>query len=36
MRVLLLFSHPVEDSYQAALHRTARAALERAGHQVDD
>jgi NAD(P)H dehydrogenase (quinone) len=36
MRVLLLFCHPVEDSYQAALHRTAKAALERAGHQVDD
>jgi NAD(P)H dehydrogenase (quinone) len=36
MRILLLFCHPVEDSYQAALHRTARAALERAGHQVDD
>jgi NAD(P)H dehydrogenase (quinone) len=36
MRVLLLFCHPVEDSYQAALHRTARAALERAGHDVDD
>jgi NAD(P)H dehydrogenase (quinone) len=36
MRVLLLFCHPVEDSYHAALHRTARGALERAGHQVDD
>jgi NAD(P)H dehydrogenase (quinone) len=36
MRVLLVFCHPVEDSYQAALHRTARKALERAGHQVDD
>jgi putative NADPH-quinone reductase len=36
MRVLLLFCHPVEDSYHAALHRTARAALERAGHRVDD
>lgn len=36
MRVLLLFCHPVEDSYQAALHRTARETLERAGHQVDD
>jgi NAD(P)H dehydrogenase (quinone) len=36
MRVLLLFCHPVEDSYHAALHRTARSALERAGHQVDD
>ena len=36
MRVLLLFCHPVEDSYHAALHRAARAALERAGHRVDD
>lgn len=36
MRVLLVFCHPVEDSYQGALHRAARAALERAGHEVDD
>lgn len=36
MRVLLIFCHPVEDSYNGALHRAARAALERARHQVDD
>ena len=36
MRVLLVFCHPVEDSYQGALHRAARAALESAGHEVDD
>ena len=36
MRVLLIFCHPVEDSYNAALHRVAKAALERAGHVVDD
>jgi putative NADPH-quinone reductase len=36
MRVLLLFCHPVEDSYHAALRQVARAALERAGHLVDD
>jgi NAD(P)H dehydrogenase (quinone) len=36
MRVLLLFCHPVETSFHAALHRTAKAALERAGHMVDD
>ena len=36
MRVLLLFCHPVEDSYHAALHRTARGARERAGPPVDD
>ena len=36
MRVLLIFCHPVENSYNAALHRVAKAALERAGHVVDD
>jgi putative NADPH-quinone reductase len=36
MRVLLLFCHPVETSFHAALHRAARMALERAGHAVDD
>lgn len=36
MRVLLIFCHPAQDSYNGALHRAARAALERAGHQVDD
>jgi putative NADPH-quinone reductase len=36
VRVLLVFCHPVEDSYNAALHRVAGAALERAGHEVDD
>ncbi len=36
MRLLLVFCHPVEDSYQAALHRTAKAALIRAGYEVDD
>ena len=36
MRVLLIFCHPVEDSYNAALHRVARTVLERAGHAVDD
>jgi NAD(P)H dehydrogenase (quinone) len=36
MRVLLLFCHPVETSYHAALHRAAKVALEAAGHAVDD
>ncbi|WP_137156656.1 NAD(P)H-dependent oxidoreductase [Rhizobium sp. FKL33] len=36
MRVLLLHSHPVEESYGAALHKTTREALARAGHTVDD
>jgi putative NADPH-quinone reductase len=36
MRVLVLFAHPVETSFQAALHRTVLEALGRAGHEVDD
>ncbi len=36
MRVLVLFAHPVETSYNAALHRTAVEALKAAGHEVDD
>jgi putative NADPH-quinone reductase len=36
MRVLLLHSHPVEESYGGALHRQTRESLEKAGHQVDD
>lgn len=36
MRVLVLFAHPVETSFQAAVHRTVVEALEGAGHQVDD
>ena len=36
MRVLLIFCHPLEHSYNAALHRAAKAALGRARHVVDD
>lgn len=36
MRVLVLFAHPVETSYQAALHATVVARLKTAGHAVDD
>ena len=36
MRVLVLFAHPVETSFQAALHRTVVTALTQTGHQVDD
>ena len=36
MRVLVLFAHPVETSYQAALHRTVVENLKAAGHTVDD
>jgi putative NADPH-quinone reductase len=36
MRVLVLFAHPVETSYQAALHRQVVTTLETKGHIVDD
>jgi NAD(P)H dehydrogenase (quinone) len=36
MRVLLLYAHPVETSFNAALHDGILAALKGAGHQVDD
>jgi NAD(P)H dehydrogenase (quinone) len=36
MRVLVLYSHPVETSYNAALHRQVVASLIGAGHEVDD
>lgn len=36
MRVMVLFAHPVETSFQAALHRATVEALRRAGHEVDD
>ena len=36
MRVLVLFAHPVETSFVAALHRTAVDSLRQAGHEVDD
>ncbi|MDX1539996.1 MAG: NAD(P)H-dependent oxidoreductase [Geminicoccaceae bacterium] len=36
MRVLLVYCHPVETSFNAALHEAARAALTAAGHVVDD
>lgn len=36
MRVLVLYAHPVETSFAAALHRAALDALTRAGHAVDD
>jgi NAD(P)H dehydrogenase (quinone) len=35
MRVLVLHSHPVEESYGAALYRQTVASLETAGHEVD-
>ncbi|WP_346892252.1 NAD(P)H-dependent oxidoreductase [uncultured Roseibium sp.] len=36
MRVLVLFSHPVETSFGAALHERVLGALKKAGHEVDD
>lgn len=36
MKVLVLYAHPVETSFQAALHRAVVEALASAGHSVDD
>ena len=36
MRVLVLYAHPIETSYSAALHRATIEALTAAGHEVDD
>ena len=36
MRVLVLFSHPVPDSFGAALHAQTVESLKAAGHEVDD
>jgi NAD(P)H dehydrogenase (quinone) len=36
MRAFVLYAHPVETSFQAALHRTTVSALIEAGHEVDD
>jgi putative NADPH-quinone reductase len=36
LRVLVLYAHPVETSYSAALHRATVEALTEAGHDVDD
>jgi NAD(P)H dehydrogenase (quinone) len=36
MRVLVVYAHPVETSFNAALHQTVLASLAKAGHEVDD
>lgn len=36
MRVLVLYAHPVETSFAAALHKTTVERLTAAGHEVDD
>ncbi|MBC8793857.1 MAG: NAD(P)H dehydrogenase [Tagaea sp. CACIAM 22H2] len=35
MKILLISAHPVETSFNAAIQKTALAALRRAGHEVD-
>lgn len=36
MKILVLYAHPVETSYNAALHRLVVERLLAAGHDVDD
>lgn len=36
MRILVLYAHPVETSFHAAMHRRVVEALRAAGHAVDD
>ena len=36
MRILVLYCHPVESSFNAALHRAVVDALTEQGHEVDD
>jgi NAD(P)H dehydrogenase (quinone) len=36
MRVMVLFAHPVAESFGAALHAAVVEELKRAGHEVDD
>jgi NAD(P)H dehydrogenase (quinone) len=36
MRVLVVFAHPLRDSFHGTLHRDIVAALVQAGHEVDD
>ena len=36
MKVLVVYSHPVETSFNAALHQDVVSSLRQAGHDVDD
>jgi len=36
MRVLVIYAHPLADSFAAALHRAVVETLRRGGHEVDD
>jgi NAD(P)H dehydrogenase (quinone) len=36
MRILILYAHPLADSFAAALHQRVVARLQESGHEVDD
>ena len=36
MRALVLYAHPVPDSFSAALHRTVVSTLDSRGWEIDD
>jgi NAD(P)H dehydrogenase (quinone) len=36
MRFLVIYAHPVKDSFQSAIHRSVIGALRDVGHDVDD
>ena len=36
MRVMVIYAHPLDDSFNAAIHRTILTALRESGHDVDD
>ena len=36
MRILIVYCHPVEDSFAAALHRVVLQGLSSAGHELID
>ncbi|MEL6201872.1 MAG: NAD(P)H-dependent oxidoreductase [Pseudomonadota bacterium] len=36
MRIMVLYAHPVEESFNGAMHRLAIGRLQDKGHQIDD
>ena len=36
MKVLVVYAHPLDDSFNAAIHRTVLDSLAAAGHEIDD
>src|SRR5258708_40182573 len=36
MRILVVYAHPLPDSYNAAIHRTVVESLAAEGHEIDD